>query len=151
MAKKTAKNKVGIWILAIVLYTILAQIIHSIFAMLTMDYYMNPAYAMVWSKVMMPGFGPPPVSFCVYSIIFGLITALLFVFVFDMVRNSLKGRTKVLTGIHYGFIVCLLTAIPTLFMLILLINLPFSLLIVWFIEYVIIFVGGGVIVSLLMK
>ena len=48
--------------------TIVSQIIHSIEAFATMDFYLDPNYFGVWSKIMMPGPGPPPAEFYYYSI-----------------------------------------------------------------------------------
>ena len=59
-------QKVARMIGAGVLFGIIALIVHWIFAYVGMDYYLDPAYFPVWSKLMMPTAGPPPASFLYY-------------------------------------------------------------------------------------
>ncbi len=139
------------FLLGALAYTVLAFVLHFIGAELTMQYYMDPAYFAVWSRLMMPTAGPPPLTFSIYSLILGYITALLFVFIYLKVRPIFKGRSLRYMGAIFGFGVFLVGGLPGFFMLALLINLPFLLILDWAIEGLIANVVGGVLVAYILK
>ena len=141
------KIKWGGFFLAAILYTILAQIIHTIGAQATMGYYLLEDYFSVWSKIMMPNLGPPGALFFLWSIIFAFVTALLITYVYNVVKKSIAGKTAVTKGLTYGFLLFLVAGIPTLLSMILLINLPMALLFAWTIEGLVIFLLGGMIIA----
>jgi len=119
-------------------YLIIAFIIRQVEAILTMNYYTMPEYFGVWSKVMMPKAGPPPPSFFITSLLFSFLTGVGLAVFYDWIKSLLpKDKwsrifcfTCLITGL--SFIFFSLTAF-------LLFNLPFMLLVWWFVSSVIIF------------
>lgn len=115
------------------IYTIVATIIHQIEAVFTMSYYTMPEFFGVWSKLMMPTAGPPPVSFMVTSVILtfvsGISLALVYYYLRDILPKDMKRRVL--------FFADLLIALSFVFFTLpvyLLFNLPLALLISWFIS-----------------
>ena len=153
MAKKTSKKNLPLGKVALVaiIYIIIAQIIHFIGAMATMTYYLDPQYFKVWSVFMMPVAGPPPLSFTLISLAFGLINALIFVSVYAIIKNSIPGKTPCRKGLMYGFFVFLLAGVSSFFAMLLLINLPIILLIYWMIEGLVIYLINGLITAKIIK
>jgi hypothetical protein len=139
------------FLLAALAYTVFAYILHVIGALLTMQYYLDPSYFPVWSRLLMPTAGPPPLTFSVYSFILGYITALLFTFIYLKIRPLFKGKSKVHMGSTYGFGVFLVGGLPGFLMLWLLINLPLLLIVDWAIEGLITNMIGGVLVAYIMQ
>lgn len=131
-------------ILAAVVFTIIAQIFHSVFALIGMDYYIKREYSPVWSKLMMPTEGPPPLTFTLYSLLFGFISALIFAYVYNWVKGCLKGRTPVEKGLCFGLGLFFVSNVPGYLGLILLINLPLGLIGLWAVEGFLISLLGGV-------
>lgn len=148
MPKKT--NYIGILIAAII-YVVIAEIVHVADTFLTMNFYLMPQYFSVWSKVMMPNAGPPPMSFYVYSILFAFITGLIFAYIYNLIKNSVPGKKELQKGICYGIILFLINGIPGFLSLYLLINLPFVLIVSWMIENFVIFLIGGIVIAYLVK
>jgi len=149
--KLKMNNFWGRFFLSAAICTIIAQMLHTIGAMLTMKYYQMPEYLSVWSKVMMPTAGPPPLSFTLYSLLFGLLGAIIFVYVYKMIKGSISGKSVAATGLRYGFIIFCIAAVPMSFTLYLLINLPSSLVTYWAFESLVIYCINGMIVAKLMK
>ena len=137
-------------LLVAVIYAIISQIVHSVSSMLTMSYYMIEEYWPVWSKIMMPTAGPPPMSFFLYSLLFAFIAGLLFAYVYNMIKKSMPGKT-VCKGLHYGILVFLIAGIPSTLGYILLINLPIALLLYWALEMLIIYLVMRIITAKLIK
>lgn len=133
------------------LYAIIAQITHTIGAVLSMSFYQMPEYFAVWSKIMMPGVGPPPPIFMAYGVIFGFITGLLFAYVYYQFKTVIKGKNYWHKGTNYGMILFMLAGIPASLMLILLINLPLTLIFAWTIESLIAYIIGGIIIARIIK
>jgi hypothetical protein len=138
-------------LLAALAYTVFAYLLHLLGAMLTLDYYLNPAYFSVWSRILMPISGPPPLTFSVYSLVLGYITALLFAFIYLQIRPLFKEMSRVRTGATYGFGVFLVGGLPGFLMLWLLINLPFLLIVEWAIEGLIANLVGGVLIASILR
>ncbi len=134
-----------------VIYAVIAQVIHTLGAFVTMPYYMIEEYFPVWSKIMMPTAGPPPVSFYLYSLVFSIITGMLIAYVYTIVRSSFKQKSLVKKGLFYGLLVFLVGALPSTLGMILLINLPVMLLVAWAIESLIILLLTGMILAKLIK
>ncbi|VVB67825.1 Uncharacterised protein [Candidatus Norongarragalina meridionalis] len=121
-------------------FAVIAQVVHMAEAMLTMSYYTDPAYFDVWSKVMMPGPGAPPMSFYLYSISFALIAGALFTYVYTVVRNGLPKKGA---GVKYGALVWLVAGLPGSMTMYLLFNLPASLFAIWAATALIVHVAAG--------
>ena len=129
------------------LYAIVAWIVHTLGAIASMKYYLMPEYFAVWSKIMMPAAGPPPLSFTLYSLTYSLIGGILFALVYNIVKDSVKKKSAVKTGLYYGLLVFAVAGIPSLFMLHLLINLPSMLIVAWGIENIAIYLTAGMITA----
>lgn len=137
--------------LAGVLFAVLAQVIHTLGAFLAMGYYTMPEYFSVWSKIMMPSAGPPPLSFMVYSIIFGVISGILISLVYSVVKSSIPGNKVCKKGLVYGLFVFLVGGIPGYLSLFLLINLPSALILSWAFETLLVDLFGGVVIAKILK
>jgi hypothetical protein len=142
---KKKKNLVGKVILASVLFLIIAQVIHSLGAMATMNYYMLEQFFPMWSNIMMPDGGAPGGMFYALSAIFNLITGLIFALVFLAVGEGLKQKDNLKKGLLYGFLVFCIASIPGALSMVLLLNLPAMLIFVWTIEALIIYLIMGMI------
>lgn len=133
-------------IIAGIVFAIIAQIIHMAESMLTMNFYTDPIYFAVWSKIMMPGAGAPPMEFYIYSIIFSFITGIIYAIVYSMISKSVPGKTPFSKGLNFGFFLFFI-AIPWTLTMYLLINLPAMLLAVWAITGLIINIIFGIIIA----
>jgi hypothetical protein len=120
------------------IYLIIAFIIRQVEAVLTMNYYLMPEYFGVWSKLMMPKAGAPPTSFFLTSILFSFITGVGLAIFYDCIKTLLpKDKWQ-----RILCFTCLITGLSFLFFSLtafLLFNLPFMLLVWWFISSVVIF------------
>lgn len=131
-------------VLAAVVFTVIAQITHSLFALIGMDYYLKRVYFPVWSKLMMPEAGPPPLSFTAYSLLFGFISAMIFAYIYNWVKGSLEGKTPVEKGLCFGLVLFFVSSVPSYLTMILLINLPLGLIGLWAIEGLLVSLAGGI-------
>ncbi len=137
-------------VLAGIVFAAIAQIVHTVEAFLTMSFYTDPVYYSVWSKLMMSNAGPPTADFYIYSIAFNVITGIIYVLVYEMVKKSLPGKTIVKQGLYFGFLLFLL-GIPMSLTMYLLINLPAMLLVYWAISGALVQFLGGVVIARIMK
>jgi hypothetical protein len=142
-------EKISFWRIfgAGILYAIVAQVINTLGAFLSMGYYLMEEYFPVWSKVMMPAAGPPPSSFYVYSIGFGVLMGMLFALVYSVIKSGVPGKTAVKKGLVYGLLVFLVAGIPLYLTLYLLIYLPAGLLWIWAVSSLIAYLVSGVITA----
>ena len=137
-------------VIAGIVFAIIAQIIHTVESMATMNFYTDPTYFGVWSKIMMPGEGPPPSDFYIYSIVFSIITGIIYAVAYSMIKKSVPGKTLINKGLYFGFFLFML-AIPWSLTMYLLINLPATLLVYWAVSGLIINLIFGIIIARLMK
>lgn len=144
-------SKVWQIVIAAILFTLIAQIVHGIGAQFAMSFYTDPNYFPVWSKLMMPSAGPPPASFMIYGLIFGLISALIYAGVYDRLKNSVPGDGIVNKGLFYGLILFLVGVIPGYLSLYLLINLPALLIFYWAVEGLVIDLAGGIVIAAIVR
>jgi len=133
-----------------VIFAIIGQLIHNLGSIPTMGFYTDPQYFNVWSKVMMPTAGPPPMSFLYYSIIFGIITGILLAFVYAIIRGGVPW-TGTKRGLAYGSLVFLVAGVPSSLSLYLLVNLPSTLIAYWALENLVIYLLGGAIFGRLIQ
>jgi hypothetical protein len=114
-------------------YTVIATIIHQIEAIVSMKYYMMPEYFGVWSKLMMPKAGPPPLDFFITSTILtfttGVSLALVYYYIRDMLPKNFRERVLLFADLLIGLQFIFFT-LPVY----LLFNLPIALLVSWFIS-----------------
>ena len=149
-----------------ILYAIVGEIVMTLGAFLDMSYYFDPAYFGVWSKIMMPAAGPPPLEFYYFGIAFQLVAGFLFAFVYSVVKRSVNlGVHSTLNlragkewhkgwynmGLMYGFLIFLVAGIPTTMTLYLLINLPVGLLLSWMLQNLVVYLIMGLVAAKLVK
>ena len=145
-------TKVEPWkmIVAAIPFMIISQVIHTIEAQLTMDFYTDPTYFPVWSNIMMGEMGLAP-EFMYYSLTFAFIGGLLFTGVYTVVAKGIPGKTYVNKGIYYGLLIWLVADIPFSLTLVLLINLPIELIAYWAVSTLIVYLLSGVAVVRILK
>ena len=134
-----------------ILYIIVSEIVMTLGAMADMNYYMDPNYLAVWSKIMMPTAGPPPAEFYYYGITFQLVTGLLFGIVYAVIRGAVPGKGWKNKGLMYGFLVFLLAGIPTSLMLFMLINLPLGIILSWMLQSLVVYLLMGLLAARMIK
>lgn len=137
--------------LASVVLLIIATIVHNLDALVAMDYYTNPEYFSVWSKLMMPNAGPPPTSFFALSALFTFIGSLIFVIVYFVFKNAVPGKSLLWKGLMFGFLMFLMVGVYSALSMILIINLPFQLIVLWTAEDLIIKLVGGITTAYIVK
>lgn len=141
---------------AAVAYAAIGQVIHVLGAMLDMGYYTNPAYASVWSPIMMPGPAPPPAEFYGISILAALVMGAIFAFGFTLVGNALASKKSFradraeMLGAKYGLFVFALAGLSSLTMP-LLFNVPFGLALSWTLQSLAVCVLAGAATGRLMS
>lgn len=138
-------------LMAAVLFTIIAQLIHNVGTWLGMGYYTEPEFFPVWSKLMMPTEGSPPTSFMVYSLGFGFVSALIYALFYGMVKPVLKEQSMLQKGLIYGFGLFVVSTVPNTLTMLLLINLPPGVLMLWTAESLAAFLLGGMVIARVMK
>jgi len=117
-------------------FTIVSQIIYMAGAFADMPYYTDPAYAAVWSKVMMPSSGSPPTEFFLLTIAANLAMGAIFAYGYSIAvkaftkDKAFQAEKPWKIGAKYGLFVFALNAMGML-TLPLLVNIPFSLSISW--------------------
>jgi hypothetical protein len=139
------------FILAGVLFVIVAQVVHTLDAMVGMNFYTDESYFPVWSKIMMPGPGAPPMAFYILSLAFSFLSALIYVYVYDILKKSVPGKGFFEKGLSYGALLFLVGGVPYSFSLMLLINLPFLLIAAWGFETFVVSIIGGVLIAKLVE
>ncbi|MFA5087367.1 MAG: hypothetical protein WC470_03665 [Candidatus Paceibacterota bacterium] len=133
--KNVNKGKI---FLSAVIFMVIAFVVDTVAAQFTMGYYMMEQYFSVWSKVMMPIAGPPPMSFFAWSLLFSFISGLVLASLYEKVKQSL-GQT------FWQKVCCFTCTIVSLYViffmlpLYLLINLPIGLLVAWLISAVVVY------------
>lgn len=119
-------------------YTIVALVVRQIEAVLTMNYYKMPDYFGVWSKVMMPEAGPPPMSFFLTSLLFSFITGVVLAAFYDFVKGLLP-QDKWQKIFNFTCTVFVLSFVFFSLPVYLLINLPVGLMLWWLLSTIVIF------------
>jgi uncharacterized membrane protein YagU involved in acid resistance len=130
---------------------IIAQVIHTIEASLTMSYYTDPTYFSVWNKIMMPKAGPPPTEFYYYSLVFSFITGLFFTIVYKVVEKSVPGKSLLNKGLIYGLLIWLVAGLSGSLSMVLLVNLPVDLVAYWTVSGLIVNLLAGVAIAKIIK
>ena len=121
--KQFNKKAVKAIIIAAFLFTLTSQLVIMFESAATMDIYLMPEYFPVWSKMMMPDMGPPPLTFFVISVLVSFALALIYAVVFRIVAHGIPGE-GITKGLAYGLILFFLSGVPSLLGMFLLINLP---------------------------
>lgn len=115
------------------IYSVVAVLFQQIEVYFTMKYYTDPALAGLWSKVMMPVAGPPPLSFFVVSLLFTVSTGIVLAAVFDYMKGLFgKGYWKRVIG--FTDIMVGLSIVFGYFPMYLMFNVPVGLIAAWLIS-----------------
>jgi hypothetical protein len=124
------------------IYTLISMFIRQVEAVLTMKYYQMPQYFGVWSKLMMPVKGPPPLNFFVTSTIFtfsgGVSLAIIYCYIREILPKSFMKRVLMFADLMIGTSFIFFT-LPSYLMF----NLPIGLIISWFISSFVILVTAS--------
>ncbi len=133
MVKWIAKINWGKVLLAGFVYTLIAIFTRQIEAVFTLKYYMDPAYFGLWNKLMMPTAGPPPLEFMIVSAIITFTTGISLTIVYYYLRDLLpKGFYK--RAFYFADLMVatsfIFFTLPTLLMF----NVPYGLLVSWFVS-----------------
>lgn len=143
------KISVGKLLLSALIFAVISYVVHMIEALLTIKYYLMPQYFGVWSKLMMPSAGPPPMAFTITSIVFAFVTGISIGLIYYYLRDHLPpvGFKRAFyfadVLIATGFIFFTLPAY-------LMLNLPVGILVSWFISsFVILTAGSWVMVKII--
>lgn len=131
-----------------IIFAAISFVIHQIEALLTIKYYMMPAYFGVWSKLMMPTNGPPPTSFMITSLVFGFVTGvsvcLIYYYLRDHLPNDMFKRT-----FYFADLMIATSFVFSTLPMYLMINVPLGLIISWFISnFIIITIGSWILVKI---
>jgi len=137
-------------IVAAIVFMIISQVIHTIEAQITMNYYTDPTYFSVWSKIMMGKMGLTP-EFMYYSLTFAFIGGLLFTGVYTTIQKGVPEKTIAKKGLIYGLLIWLVGIIPGSLSMVLLINLPVDLIAYWTVTGLIINLLAGVAIAKIIK
>jgi hypothetical protein len=135
-------------LLVAALLALIGYLVHMAEAILTMDYYLDPAYFDVWSKVMMPEPGLPPAEFTYLSLIFGFAVALIYIWAYKMVEPALDGLDgRLRKGLFFGVLLFVLGVVPGSLSLYLLVNIPSALIGWWTLSGLVVAFIDGVIIA----
>jgi len=131
------------------IYLVFTTVIRQIEVILTMKYYLMPQYFGVWSQLMMPNIGPPPPSFIITSLTFtfasGLSLGIIYYYVRNLLPKQFWHRVTYFADLMIGTSFVFFT-LPAY----LLFNLPFQLLLSWFISgFVILFLTSFTLVKII--
>lgn len=131
------------------IYLVFTTAIRQIEIILTMKYYLMPQYFGVWSQLMMPNTVPPPLNFIVTSSTFtfasGLSIGLVYYYIRNLLPKQFWHRVTFFTDLMIGTSFIFFT-LPVY----LLFNLPFQLLLSWFISsFIILFLTSLTLVKII--
>ena len=135
--------------LSSVIFAVVSFVIHQIEAILTMKYYLDPAYSDLWSKLMMPNAGPPPASFMITSLVFSFVTGISVTLIYYYLKDHLPKETRkrifyfadLMVGTSFVF-----STLPMYLMF----NVPTALLLSWFVSnFIILTIASWVIVKII--
>lgn len=119
-------------LLASLLFLVISTVVRQIETILTMKYYVMPEYFGIWSKLMMPKAGPPPLEFFVFSLLFTWLTGLVLAYVYEWIKNSLP-KTFWLRVLGYTKLIALMMIVFSYLPMYLILNVPSTLLLSWLI------------------
>lgn len=132
-----------------VIFTVISFVLRQVETMLTLKYYMDPAYFGVWSKFMMPTAGPPPTSFMIMSIVFTFVSGVSITLIYYYMRDILAGK-GFMKAFYFADILIATSFVFFTLPVYLLFNVPVGLLIWWFVdEFIVLVAGSWVIVKII--
>ena len=116
------------------IYMAIAFVVHQIEALLTMKYYLMHEYFGLWSQIMMPSLGAtPPARFFIASMLFSFITGVVLAAFYDFVKGLLADN-RCQKIFEFSGIVIILSFVFFSLTSYLLFNVPFVLLVSWFLS-----------------
>ncbi len=129
-------------------YAFIGQIIHFVGAMLSMNYYTDPAYAGLWSKVMMPSASAGPgLDFFALALLFGFITGCIFAYAYSSWMVCVAGGNVLEKGLNFGFLLFLVAGVTGYLTLFLLLAVPAQLLAYWAVEGFATSIAAGLVIA----
>jgi hypothetical protein len=128
------------------IFAVISQGVHTIGALVEMDYYFLPQYFQVWSEIMMPEPGPPPLAFTMLSFLAAFITGVIYCFVYKIIMRWIPGDSSVMKGINFGVLLFFVGVVPSTLSMVLLINLPLGLVFYWAVEGLAVNILGGILI-----
>ncbi|VVB58228.1 Uncharacterised protein [Candidatus Anstonella stagnisolia] len=140
----------GILVSAI-LFAIVAQVVNTLGAYATMGYYTDPAYFAVWSKLMMPATGAPPVEFFFLALLLAFASGIVYAGAYSILMKAIPGKTEMGKGISYGILLFVVAIVPGYLSMLLLLNLPSGLVASWGAESLVTSLIGGVLIAKFVK
>ena len=126
--KNLSWKKVG---LAALVFMAISFVAHLVESFLTMSFYQNPDYFGLWSQIMMPGKGAPPLSFFLLSLLFSFVTGKVLAITYYFTKDKLAGsgwRRALDFTCFVATLYFVLSFLPSLLIL----NVPLALLLSWF-------------------
>lgn len=138
------------FLLAGTIFAVISFVIHQIEAILTMKYYLDPQYFGVWSKLMMPSAGPPPIQFTITSIVITLVTGFSVTAIYYYLRDHLpQNNFKRIT--YFADLMVATSFVFSTLPIYLMLNVPTGLLVAWFISNFIIQTAGSAVLVRIIK
>lgn len=134
-------------LLSAVAVTIIAFVLHMADGLFGMQYYTDPSYYAVWSEIMMPESGPPPMSFYYLSVAFNFVVAVLFTTVYLVIKRGIPGESVAAKGAYYGLLMFLVAGVSGALSMYLLFYLPVPLILLWTVEGFAINILGGMAIA----
>lgn len=127
---------------AAVVYTLIATFIHQIETILTIQFYLMPEYQLVWSRLMMPAEGPPPILFNVTSAVFTFVTGFMLAGLFAFLK-PLFPKSRLKQVLWFTDIIIGMLFVFMFLPMFLLINIPYFLLVSWYVTQIVITVTAS--------
>jgi hypothetical protein len=137
-------------IIAAIVFAIVSMIVHSVGAFVDMGYYFNPAYFPLWSTLMMPGPNPPGMMFYAVSLLFSLISGLIFAWAYSVADGYVPGK-GMMKGLNFGIYLFLLTTVTGSLSMYLTLALPLALIISWAVQGLAVFLLWGAVLPKIVK
>lgn len=134
-----------------IVFAIISQVIHMIEAGIYMDYYIDPAYFGLWSKLMMPSAGAPPAEFFITGMIFGTIAGLLYSYVYLTIKGSIMDANPWMRGLKFGWLLFLVAGLPMFLTTYLIMAIPFQLNFGWLWSGLLSYLLGGAAIGRILK
>lgn len=136
-------------LLTSVIFTVISFVLHQVEAILTMKYYLMPQYFGIWSKLMMPSFGPPPPQFMITSLIFTFVTGISVTLIYYYLKDHLPVERK-RRIFYFADLMAATSFVFSTLPMYLMFNVPVALLISWFVSnFVILTLGSLVMVKII--
>ncbi len=129
---------------------IISFVVRTLGAIMAMPYYTDSKYFCLWSEIMMPSAGMPPLSFTIYSLVFAFLTGVIFASFYGVVERTLTGR-GIRKGMVFGLWLFAVVGITGFMGTYLVLSVPLMLLIMWQIESLVLYLIAGIIFSKIIR